>query len=111
MNSVSESLYMAAPMILYPQTSEQKAVARRVTEIGAGLMLNDDSANGIRSAVQEVLNNRAYGRAAEECRSGFRSCAGAAEFIENAPHSSDGMDIIGELNKANGKFLLTYWLI
>ena len=111
MNSVSESLYMAAPMILYPQTSEQKAVARRVTEIGAGLMLNDDSANGIRSAVQEVLNNRAYGRAAEECRSGFRSCAGAAGFIENAPYSSDGMDIIGELNKANGKFLLTYWLI
>lgn len=111
MNSVSESLYMAAPMILYPQTSEQKAVARRVTEIGAGLMLNDDSANGIRSAVQEVLNNRAYGRAAEECRSGFRSCAGAAGFIENAPYSSDGMDIIGDLNKANGKFLLTYWLI
>lgn len=114
MNSVSESLYMAAPMILYPQISEQKAVARRVTEIGAGLMLNDDSANGIRSAVQEVLNNRAYGRAAEECRSSFRSCAGAAGaagFIENAPHSSDGMDIIGELNKANGKFLLTYWLI
>lgn len=53
MNSVSESLYMAAPMTLYPQTSEQKAVARRVTEIGAGLMLNDDSANGIRSAVIE----------------------------------------------------------
>lgn len=36
MNSVSESLYMAAPMILYPQTGEQCAVARRVTEIGAG---------------------------------------------------------------------------
>ncbi len=31
MNSVSESLYMVAPMILYPQTSEQCAVARRVT--------------------------------------------------------------------------------
>lgn len=114
MNSVSESLYMATPMILYPQTNEQKAVARRVTEIGAGLMLNDDSVDGIRSAVREVLNNTAYGRAAEECSSDFRSCAGtagAAEFIENAPHSSDGIDIIGELNKANGKFLLAYWLI
>ncbi|MDE5598011.1 MAG: glycosyl transferase, partial [Lachnospiraceae bacterium] len=38
MNSVSESLYMAAPMILYPQTGEQCAVARRVTEIGAGIL-------------------------------------------------------------------------
>ena len=114
MNSVSESLYMATPMILYPQTSEQKAVARRVAEIGAGLMLSDDSADGIRSAVQEVLNNTAYGRAAEECSSDFRSCAGAAgaaEFIENAPHASDGMDMIEELNKANRKFQLAYWLM
>lgn len=30
MNSVSESLYMSTPMILFPQTNEQKAVARRV---------------------------------------------------------------------------------
>lgn len=36
MNSVSESLYMATPMVLYPQTNEQKAVARRTMEIGAG---------------------------------------------------------------------------
>ena len=47
MNSVSESLYMAAPMVLYPQTNEQHAVARRVSEIGAGVMLRDDSAAGI----------------------------------------------------------------
>jgi MGT family glycosyltransferase len=89
MNSVSESLYMAAPMVLYPQTNEQKAVARRVTEIGAGVVLNDDSADGIRASVDEILNDPAYGKAAEECSGDFRSCpgaAGAAEFIENAPH-------------------------
>ena len=38
MNSVSESLYMAAPMVLYPQTSEQNAVARKTKEIGAGVL-------------------------------------------------------------------------
>ncbi len=89
MNSVSESLYMAAPMVLYPQTNEQKAVAKRVTEIGAGVVLNDDSADGIRASVDEILNDPAYGKAAEECSGDFRSCpgaAGAAEFIENAPH-------------------------
>ena len=112
MNSVSESLYMAAPMVLYPQTSEQKAVARRVTEIGAGTVLMDDSARGIRTAVQEILNNAAYGKAAEACSMDFRSCtgaAGAADFIENAPHSSNGIDVIRELNKSAVRFQILYW--
>lgn len=114
MNSVSESLYMAAPMVLYPQTSEQFAVARRVTEIGAGIMLKDDSSEGIRAAIQEILNNKVYGNAAAECSADFRACpgtAGAAEFIENAPHSSNGIDILSELNRAIAKFHLLYWLI
>ncbi|MDE7233078.1 MAG: glycosyl transferase, partial [Lachnospiraceae bacterium] len=91
MNSVSESLYMAAPMILYPQTGEQRAVARRVTEVGAGILLRDDSSEGIRIAVQEILNNTTYAKAASECSLDFRACSGAtgaAEFIENAPHQS-----------------------
>lgn len=89
MNSVSESLYMAAPMVLYPQTNEQNAVARRVTEIGAGMLLAEDSSEGIRAAVQEILNNKAYANVAADCSADFRACsgpAGAAEFIENAPH-------------------------
>lgn len=113
MNSVSESLYMAAPMVLYPQTGEQCAVARRVVEIGAGLPLRDDSSEGIRNAVQEVLGNPVYAEAAARCSSDFRACpgiAGAADFIENAPHTSDGIDMIGELNKESGKFQLFYWI-
>lgn len=113
MNSVSESLYMATPLVLYPQTSEQRAVARRTIEIGAGLMLTDDSVKGIRSAVQEVLNNASYSTAAKACSEDFRSCigtAGAAEFIENAPHLSEGVDVLSELNKANGRFQFVYWL-
>lgn len=91
MNSVSESLYMAAPMVLYPQTNEQCVVARRVTEIGAGMLLKDDSVEGIRAAVQEVLDHKAYADAAAVCSADFRGCpgaAGAAEFIETAPHLS-----------------------
>jgi len=90
MNSVSESLYMAAPMVLYPQTNEQNAVARRVTEIGAGMLLKEDSSAGIWAAVQEILKDKAYAKAAEDCSADFRACSGpvgAAEFIEKAPHS------------------------
>ena len=114
MNSVSESLYMAAPMVLYPQTSEQKAVARRVTEIGAGTLLTDDSVCGIRSSVQEILSNSEYRKAAGTCSTDFRSCtgaAGAAEFIEKAPHSSNGIDVVGELNKTAVRFQLIYWAV
>lgn len=113
MNSVSESLYMATPMILYPQTSEQQAVARRAKEIGAGVMLTNDSVHGIRSAVLEILNNNTYAAGAKECSEDFRSCSGtvgAAAFIENAPHESEGVDILEELNKSNGKIQILYWL-
>ena len=114
MNSVSESLYMATPMVLYPQTGEQYAVARRVTEIGAGIILKNDSSESVRASVQEILGNKIYRNAAQECSADFRACpgtVGAAEFIENAPHSSDSIDIISELNKANAKFQLLYWLM
>lgn len=90
MNSVSESLYMATPMVLYPQTSEQYAVARRTQEIGAGILLKNDSVETIRSTVSEVLNHHIYRIAAEKCSADFRSCsgaAGAAEFIENVSYS------------------------
>ncbi len=114
MNSVSESLYMATPLVLYPQTGEQRAVARRVKEIGAGAELKDDSVEGIKRAVSELLDNKPYKDAAVKCCEEFRSCpgsAGAAEFIENAPHKSDGVDVLAEFNKANGLLRLCYWLI
>ncbi len=114
MNSVSESLYMAAPMVLYPQTGEQLAVARRTAEAGAGIMLADDTADGIRSAVNKILGSDKYVRAAEKCSTDFRSCSGtvgAAEFIENAPHSADSIDVIDELNISCGKFQAAYWII
>ena len=114
MNSVSESLYMAAPIVLYPQTKEQRAVARRVKEIGAGILLDDDSVDGIKNAVEELINNISYKENAEKCCKDFRSCAGtegAAEFIENAPHKSNGVDVIEKLKKANGLFTFLYCVV
>ena len=103
MNSVSESLYMAAPMVLFPQTNEQQAVARRVTEIGAGEILKADSFAEIREAVRKILSREDYAKAAEKCCADFRACSGAkgaADHIESAPNPSDGRDVIRDLNKA-----------
>ena len=111
MNSVSESLFMAAPMVLFPQTNEQRAVARRVTELGAGLLLGDDSAEGIRNAVQKILQEKQYTEAAAECSADLRACPGAegaAEFIEQAPHQAED-DPLARINAKAGKYRLLYW--
>lgn len=113
MNSVSESLYMAVPMVLYPQTGEQKAVAKRVREIHAGILLKCGSAKALCAAVREILGNPAYAKAAAAYSADFRACAGAAgaaDFIENAPHSPKGADIMGEINRRAGKLRALYWL-
>ena len=114
MNSVSESLYMATPMALYPQTGEQYAVAKRAAELGAGVLLKDDSTGGIRAAVQNVLDNASYRDVAAECGRDFRACsgvAGAAEFIENAPHDPPaGRDILKEVKRESVEFQILCWL-
>ena len=105
---------MASSLALYPQTNEQEAVARRAFEIGAGEYLRDDSVEGIRKVVKTLLADPKYLRAAKECSDDFRSCVGvkgAADFIENAPHESNGVDVIAELGKASFTNAFLYSLI
>lgn len=114
MNSVSESLYMACPMVLYPQTSEQGAVSKRAEETGAGVLLKDDSCGGIRQAVESILNNKEYAKAAKERSDDFRSCSGAgtaAEFIENAPHILEGDGTYVDETTRLLRFVGRYWTI
>ena len=114
MNSASESLYMATPMVLFPQTGEQHAVARSVFELGSGVYLKDDLPESIRAAIDEVLGDKKYSQAAAECSRDFRVCPGAkgaADFVEGAPHKGSGVDLFTELNKKQKVFTLVYWLI
>ena len=115
MNSVSESLYMAAPMVLFPQTKEQRAVARRAFEMGAGVELKGDSPEEIRAAVLTVLKNPQYARAAVQCSRDFREAPGpkgAAEFIETAPHLMPEEDKKQMRKKIlPGILQLLFWLI
>ena len=86
MNSASEGLYFEVPLVLFPQTPEQDAVAKRTEELGAGLRLNDTSAEGIRKAVETVLREPSYKKAAMDISAGFKKCGGykeAKEFIES----------------------------
>lgn len=90
MNSVSEALYCGVPLVLFPQTAEQKGVANRTAELGAGLLLTDASETAIRASVGALLADNKYREAAAKVRESFRSCGGpqeAAAFILRVAHS------------------------
>ena len=82
MNSVSESLYFGVPLVMLPQTSEQKGVAERVKQVGAGLMLDKTDASAILDAVHAVLDEPAYRESAVSIGEGFRRCSGAKGAAE-----------------------------
>ena len=85
MNSASEGLYFRVPLILFPQTPEQGAVAKRTEELGAGIRLKSISEEDILDAVETVLSDPSYKENAIKISDSFRSCGGAAEaraFLE-----------------------------
>ena len=77
MNSASEALYHEVPLLMYPQTSEQGAVATRTQQLGAGTYLKKTTAEAIRAGVEELLNNPIYKENAVAVSRGFKGCAGA----------------------------------
>lgn len=82
MNSVNESLYYGVPMVLYPQQSEQGAVAMRVNELGAGIILKNNSKDLIKQTVSLIINNKNYKEKAKEIGEGFRKAGGAKKGAE-----------------------------
>ena len=86
MNSVSEGLYFQVPLVLFPQTPEQEAVARRTEELGAGVRLKSISEEDIMQALKTVLFRADYKKNAAAISDSFKACggaAGAAAFIES----------------------------
>lgn len=82
MNSVSEALYYEVPLILFPQTPEQGAVAKRVEELGAGIKLRAAGREDILAAVEKIFTNKQYQLAAKKISAEFKQCGGAKEARE-----------------------------
>ena len=86
MNSASEGLYFRVPLVLFPQTPEQGAVARRCEELGAGIRLKSISEDDILDCVKRVLTVSDYKNNAIKVSDSFRSCGGETEarvFLED----------------------------
>ena len=86
MNSASEGLYFGVPLVLFPQTPEQDAVARRTKELSAGVRLKSISEKDILDALNQVLNDPKYKEGAAKVSGSFKACGGSAEarcFLES----------------------------
>ncbi|MBE6910557.1 MAG: glucosyltransferase [Ruminococcaceae bacterium] len=81
MNSTSEGLYFRVPLVLFPQTPEQDAVAKRTEELGAGVRLRSTSKSDIAAALHAVLNEPKYRENASKVSDSFRACGGTAEAL------------------------------
>ena len=81
MNSASEGLYFRVPLVLFPQTQEQGAVARRTEELGAGVMLGSISENDIMASLRKVLHEPSYKANAVKISDSFRACGGVKEAV------------------------------
>ena len=77
MNSVNESLYFEVPLIMLPQTTEQRGVAERVSGLGAGIQLKQMNGIAVLSAVNQILNDETFKQNAEKIAEGFKNCPGA----------------------------------
>lgn len=85
MNSASEGLYFGVPLVLFPQTPEQDAVARRTEELGAGVRLKSISEEDVLGALTKVIREPQYRESAARVSESFKACGGAAEakaFLE-----------------------------
>lgn len=77
MNSVSESLYFEVPLVMLPQTSEQKGVAERVLQVGAGIKLDKLDGKILLNAINVILSDSAYKQNAMKIGKGFKEASGA----------------------------------
>ena len=82
MNSASEGLYFGVPLVLFPQTPEQDAVAKRTEELGAGVRLQSISEEDVLDALTKVIHEPQYKQEAERISESFKACGGAAEAKE-----------------------------
>jgi len=77
MNSATEALYYGVPLVMLPKTSEQKGVAARAFQLGAGTWLKKENPAEIRRAIDIVLKDASFRAGAERIAADFRQCPGA----------------------------------
>lgn len=88
MNSVGEGLFYNVPLVVIPITADQPFVAKRVSELGAGITLIKDniSEENLKNSLKKVINEATFYKNAEKISESFKNAGGykrAADEILN----------------------------
>jgi MGT family glycosyltransferase len=87
MSSVQEALSFGVPFVVFPQTVEQSATARRIAELGVGVVLSGDGFTGsdLRAALERVMADPAFRQDSLKMRTSLGAAGGyqrAADVIQ-----------------------------
>ncbi|MEW9701216.1 macrolide family glycosyltransferase [Paenibacillus sp. SI8] len=84
MNSTNEGLYYGVPLVVIPQSADQPIIAGQVANIGAGikLQMQDLTANGLREAVDQVLNLSSFKEAVTTIKESFVKSGGYHQAVD-----------------------------
>ena len=78
MNSASEGLYFGVPLVMALKTQEQKGVAARVHQLGAGVYLEGETPEAIRRSITKALMTSSVRTNAQRIGADFLACSGAS---------------------------------
>lgn len=67
---------------MIPQTSEQKGVAERVRQLGAGIKVDKKKGTAVLNTIKEIWDNENYKKIAVKIAEDFRKCTGAKGAAE-----------------------------
>jgi MGT family glycosyltransferase len=86
-NTVCEALAHGVPLVVAPIRDDQPAIARQVTDAGAGVRVRFGrvSAAELRDAITTVLDDPSYRAAARRIQTSFTTAGGApaaADYLE-----------------------------
>jgi len=84
MNSTNEGLYYDIPLILIPQFGDQPAVANRVAELGAGIVIEKDKVTPeiLRQSVVKILSDNNFRINSEKIGKSFREAGGYKKGVD-----------------------------
>ncbi|MFF1287399.1 macrolide family glycosyltransferase [Bacillus thuringiensis] len=84
MNSSSEALYYGVPLVVIPVTGDQPFVAKRLTEVGAGVRLNRNELTSelLRETVKKVMDDVTFKENSRKVGESLRNAGGYQRAVE-----------------------------
>ncbi|WP_130067879.1 macrolide family glycosyltransferase [Bacillus albus] len=84
MNSSSEALYYGVPLVVIPVTGDQPFVAKRLTEVGAGIRLNRNELTSelLHETVKKVMDDVTFKENSRKVGESLRNAGGYQRAVE-----------------------------